>query len=89
MATDTIIMVVLICVGCALVLAGLGYAGYHGWRMVKASRQVGDVSKNRVQQITGRAERMAPRLRDLEAKQKAVTESIERLSTTARKSDSD
>jgi len=89
MATDTIIMVVLICVGCALVLAGLGYAGYQGWRLVKASREVQGFSKNRVQQIAGRVQRLAPRLRDLEAKQKAVTESIERLSTTASKRDAD
>jgi type II secretory pathway pseudopilin PulG len=85
MSTATIIMVVLICVGSALGIAGLTVAGYRAWRLMKTARAAGISSRAHLQQVMGRAARLAPRLRSLEAKQKAVAEGLERLSTTARK----
>lgn len=83
MATDTIIMVVLICVGSGMAIAGLGVAGYRVRKLVKGVRASQVASKAQVQQITGRVQRLGPRLRELDAKQRAVTEKLESISATA------
>ena len=85
MSTATIIMVVLICVGCATGLSGLGYVGYRAWLLMKTVRAAGISSRAHVQQVMGRAARLAPRVRDLEAKQRAVAEGLSRLSATTRR----
>ena len=87
MATDTLIMVVLICVGSALGLTGLGIAGYQAVKLLKSARATGDKSKAKAQQIAGRVERLAPRVRELERQQRAMAESIQNLSATAREFD--
>ncbi len=85
MSTATIIMVVLICLGSALGIAGLAVAGYHAWRLMKTARAAGIKSRSHAQQIAGRAARLGPRAAELAAKQKAVAERLERLSATARR----
>lgn len=87
MAADTIIMIALICIGAGLGLAGLSFAGYRAAKLVKASRAAGVESRSQVQVIAGRVQRLAPRVREIQAKQKAVAEGLERLSTTANESD--
>jgi hypothetical protein len=87
MSTDTLIMVVLICVGCAVGLAGLIAVGFHAIVLVRAARQAGVASRTHMQEVMGRARRLAPRFRELETKQKAVAEAIARLSTTADRSE--
>jgi hypothetical protein len=52
---------------------------------MKTARAAGISSRSHLQQVMGRAARLAPRMRALETKQKAVAEGLERLSTTARK----
>ena len=86
MSTDTLIMVVLICVGCALGLAGLIAAGFQAIVLLRAARRAGVSSRTRLQEVVGRAQRLAPRFRELETKQKAVAEAINRLSATAHSS---
>ena len=85
MSTDTLIMVVLICVGCALGLAGLVAMGFQAVSLLRTARKAGVSSKARLQEIAGRAQRLGPRLRELETKQKAVAEALTRLSATAPK----
>ena len=87
MSTATLIMVVLICVGGSAVLAGLGVTAYRGIKLVKSARASGIKSRAQAQQIAGRVQRLAPRLREMETKQRAVAEKLTSLSTTARKSD--
>jgi hypothetical protein len=85
MSTATIIMVVLICSGSALAIAGVVVVAYRAWRLIKTARAAGISSRAHVQQVMGRAARLAPRLRDLEVKQKAVAERLQRLWATARR----
>jgi hypothetical protein len=87
MSTATLIMVVLICVGCAAVLAGLGVTAYRGIKLMKSARAAGVKSRTEAQQIVGRVQRLGPRLREMEAEQRAVAEKLASLSTTAQKSD--
>jgi len=87
MSTATLIMVVLICVGSAAVLAGLGVAAYRGITLMKSARAAGIKSKAQAQQIAGRVQRLAPRLREIETKQRAVADKLASLSSTAQKSD--
>ena len=88
MSTDTLIMVVLICVGCALGLAGLVSLGIQALVLLKTARTAGVPSRARLQEIVGRAERLAPRFKELDKKQKAVAEAIARLQATAHRSGS-
>jgi hypothetical protein len=86
MSTATLVMVVLVCLGCALGLAGLITMGFQAVLFLKAARETGASSRAHLQEVMGRAERLAPRFRELEKKQKAVAEAIARLSATAGRS---
>jgi hypothetical protein len=85
MSMATIIMTVLICVGCGLVIAALAVALYHGLRLRKSALEAGVSSRAELQEVIGRAQRLGPRLEAMEAKQKVVAERLSRLSTTTRK----
>jgi hypothetical protein len=85
MALDTIIMVVLICVGVALMLAGLIYVAIAGGRLAKAAREAGIASVDEVRIVMRKVEGLAPRLRDLKQKQEVVAERLEDLSATTSK----
>jgi len=87
MSAATLTMVVLICAGSAAVLAGLGLTAYRGIKLRKSARAAGIKSRAQAQQIVGRLQRLAPRLREMETKQRAVAEKLASLSATARKSD--
>jgi hypothetical protein len=87
MSSATLIMVVLICVGSAAVLAGLGVAAYRGIKLMKSARAAGIKSKAQAQQIAGRVQRLGPRIREIETKQRAVADKLASLSSTAQKSD--
>lgn len=86
MATDTTIMVILICVGCALGLAGLAVLVYHGFRLHRLARQVGVSSRAQLQEVMGRAQRLGPRLQEMETRQRVVAEKLSRFSATIRRS---
>jgi hypothetical protein len=86
MAADTTIMVVLICVGCALGLGGLAVLIYQASRLFKAARSAGVSSRAQMQEVVGRAQRMGPRLQEIEANQRVVAEKLSRFSATNRRS---
>jgi hypothetical protein len=72
MSSPTIIMVALICLGSALGIAGLAFLGYHAFGLMKAAKKAGISSRAQLQEVMGRAQRLGPRLRELETKQRAV-----------------
>ena len=82
MALDTLIMVILICVGVALGLAGVVYAAIAGGRLVKAARKAGIASMDDVRIVLRKAEALGPRLREMQKKQKIVAERLQHLSAT-------
>jgi len=82
MALDTLIMVVLICVGVALVLAGIVYVAIAGGRLVKAARKAGIKSMDDVRTVRRKVEKIGPQLREIDRKQKVVTQRLEHLSAT-------
>jgi len=77
-------MVVLICVGCGLGLAGLIALAYEAVRLIRTARKAGFSSRAHVQEVMGRVQRLAPRFRDLEVKQRALAEKFSSFSTKAR-----
>jgi len=83
MTLATTIMIVLICVGCALGLAGLAVAGYHGYRAYKAVRAVGITSRADLEEIALRVRGIDRQMRELQNKQEAVAERLRSLSATA------
>jgi hypothetical protein len=85
MAPDTLIMVILICVGVAIGLAGLIYAGICAVRLMKAAQKAGINSMDEVRIIMRKVEGLGPRLRDMEKKQKVVTERMQNLLATTSK----
>ena len=87
MSSATIIMIVMICLGCALVLAGLAFLSYCAFGLMKTAKQAGISSRAQMQEVMGRAQRLAPRFRELETKQKAVAEKLASFSATTGKTD--
>lgn len=85
MAPDTIIMVVLICVGVALMLAGLIYTAVAGVRLVKAAKKAGINSMDEVRIVIRKVEGLAPRVREITEKQHIVAERLQDLSDSTSK----
>jgi predicted nuclease with TOPRIM domain len=81
----TLAMIIMIAVGCALVLAGLGLVLFRLVRLARQARQIGITSLNDVQEIARRVEALGPRLAELEAKQRRVAERLDSLSATLSK----
>lgn len=82
MTAATTIMIVLICVGCALLIAGLVVAGLQIYRLSRAARKAGLASKNDVQEVTRRVREIEVRVREVQKKQEVVAERLKRLSAT-------
>ena len=82
MTAATIIMIVLICVGSALFIAGLAMAGRQAYRLSKAARKVGLTSRNDVQEVIRRTRSVEVRMRELQKKQEVVAERLKSLSAT-------
>ena len=85
MTAETTIMVTLICVGCALAIGALAVLIYHGFRLFKLARRAGVSSRAQLQEVMGRAQRLGPSLREMEARQRIVAEKLSRFSATVRK----
>ncbi len=75
----------MICIGCALGIAGLVVAGSQLLRLVKAARKAGIDSMADVQEIIRRARGLEPRVREIQEKQKVVAERLRYLSATTSK----
>ena len=82
MSSDTIIMIVLICFGCALFLAGLIFLAVRAVGLLKAARRAGVSSKDQLQEVVRRSQAIAPKVRELSIKQKAVAETLASVSAT-------
>jgi hypothetical protein len=85
MTPAMIIMIVMICIGCALGIAGLVVAGRQLLQLVKAARKAGIDSMADVQEIIRRARGLEPRMREIQEKQKVVAERLRYLSATTSK----
>jgi hypothetical protein len=68
----TLVMIIMICVGCALIVAGLAFAGYRGFRFARAAKAAGLSSKDEVQVVIGRGRRLVPKFEEMASKQKVV-----------------
>ncbi len=76
--------IILICVGCALMLGGLVFAGLKAYALTKAAKKVGINNVADVQEVIGRVQRLQPRFQELEKNQAALAESLQRLSAETR-----
>lgn len=82
MTVATIIMIVLICVGCALLIAGLMAVGLPAYRLSKAARKAGIASKADVEEVRRRIRAVEIRAREVQKRQEVVAEGLRRLSAT-------
>jgi hypothetical protein len=82
MTLATIIMIVLICLGCAFLLGGLAYAANYGYRLVRAARKTGIRSREDVQDFIRRVRALGPRLQEMREKQEVVAERLQTISAT-------
>jgi hypothetical protein len=77
--------IILICIGCALILAGLIYVIVAVVRLLKGARKVGLNSITDVQIVIRKVQGLEPRFQELERNQAIVAESIQKLADEASK----
>ena len=80
----TTIMIVMICVGCAAIIAGLAALGIQAYRLAKNARRAGLASIGQAQAVVRRGEQLVPRIQEFGEKQKELAERLEHLSATSR-----
>jgi hypothetical protein len=85
MALDTTIMVILICAGCALGIAGLVFVGLGLRVLIVAARKAGIQSTRELQVVMRKIGELSPQLRELQRKQAVVAERLQGLSATTHK----
>lgn len=85
MSLATILMIVLICVGCVCALAGVALAGHYAYRLVKAARKAGVSSRNDLQVVMRKVRDLGPRVLETQRTYEAVAERLQSLSATATK----
>lgn len=78
-------MVIMICIGCAAGLAGLGVLIYRVIVLAKTAKYTSATVGTRAQTIARQAQELTPRLESMSAKQKEVAERLEDLSATTAK----
>ena len=78
----TLVMVIMICVGCALILAGLATVGYRAVKLARAAKSAGFSSTEELQAVIRRSRDLAPRMEEVAAKQQLVAERLQSLSAT-------
>ncbi len=76
-------MIVMICVGCAAIIAGLAALGVQAFRLAKTAKAAGMASMGEIQAVVRRAEQLGPRMQEFAEKQKDVAERLQRLSATS------
>ncbi|HEY5528539.1 MAG TPA: hypothetical protein VIL51_03695 [Thermoleophilia bacterium] len=77
-----LIMIVMICVGCALALAGLIYLALRAVALVRAAKKAGNTASTQVQALVRGGRQLAPKLQELQRKQKEMADELARLSAT-------
>jgi hypothetical protein len=79
----TTIMIVMICVGCAAIIAGLTGLGIQAFRLAKNARKAGLTNIGQIQAVVRRGQALVPRVEEFSAKQKELAERLEHLSATS------
>jgi hypothetical protein len=77
--------IILICIGCALILAGFVYLGVMIVRLIKAAKGVGINSMTDMQIVMRKVQGLEPRFQRLERNQTVLVEGLQKLSTEAAK----
>ena len=85
MAPDTLIMVVLICVGGALIIAGLIYVAIAVVRLAKAARKAGIDSMDKVRILMRKVQGLGPRVAEMQRKEEALAKTLSSLSASTSK----
>ena len=85
MSTATLIMVVLICVGCALGIAGLVVLALGARVLLKAAKKAGIDSREKVAILVRQVQGLGPKVREFQKKQEVVAERLKDLSTSTAK----
>ena len=81
----TIVMVIMICVGCALILAGLAAVGYRVLKLARAARGTGFSARDYFYSVMRLSREVGLRVDRLSAKQRVLAERLQSLSaSTAR-----
>ncbi len=82
MSPNTIIMIVSICLGCALFLTGSVVLVIKAIGLIKAARRSGISSMDHVQEVIRRSQAIVPKARQLATKQQVVAETLKSVSAT-------
>ncbi len=78
-------MIIMICVGCALIIAGLVVAAIRAARLVKAARASGIDSMDQAKDVARRVQALGPRIEETSRRAKATAERLESLSAATEK----
>jgi hypothetical protein len=78
-------MIVMICVGCVLAIAGLVVAAVRAGRLVKAAQAAGIRSKDDVQEVVRRVQELTPRIEETSRRAKATSDRLQSLSVATEK----
>jgi len=76
-------MVAMIGLGCVLLIAGLAVLAYFAFRFLKLARAAGLSSGRDVERVMLEARALSDRLRQVEERQAALAERLDRLSASA------
>jgi len=80
--SSTILMVIMICVGLAIALAGAVYVGTRGYRLSKALKAV---DMERIQSVSRRIQELTPRLEETKAKQADLAARMKELEIASKR----
>lgn len=78
-------MIIMICVGCALIIAGLVVLAVQARRLQKAAQAAGIGSMDQVREVTRRVQELGPRIEETSLRAKATAERLESLSAATEK----
>ena len=78
-------MIIMICVGCALIIAGLVVLAVQARRLQKAAQAAGISSMDQVREVARRVQELPPRIEETSLKAKAAAERLQSLSAATDK----
>jgi cystathionine beta-lyase/cystathionine gamma-synthase len=78
-------MIIMICVGCAIGIAGLVFAGIRAWRLVKAAQAAGIHSKKDAEEVARRVQELGPRIEETSRRAQATADNLQSLSASVEK----
>jgi hypothetical protein len=72
-------MIIMICVGCALGIAGLVALGVRAGRLAKAAKAAGIGSRDDLQEVTRRVQELGPRIEETSRRAKVTADNLQDL----------